>query len=128
MLQQACRTAGDVSRAGSSHGMRGASSRIQEGRYVNMSERFQVKALGDHDYLVRVHEAGEMIETLFQVSSAMLDQLHLVEADEQRVVEETAAFLAERQPVIDLPQMIDLEDVAAAYGDFLDELDRRLRS
>jgi hypothetical protein len=91
-----------------------------------MSEQLQVEPLGDHDYLVRARHSGGVIESRFQASPAILDQLQLPETDEQRVVEETAVFLAERQPIIDFPQMVDLEDVATAYGDYLDEMSHRL--
>ncbi|WP_406416229.1 hypothetical protein OH809_39740 [Streptomyces sp. NBC_00873] len=85
-----------------------------------MSEQFDVEPLGDHEYLVRAHLREEVIESRFQASPAVLDELRLPKADEQRVVREAALFLAERQPVIDFPQMVDLDDLIAVYDDFLD--------
>jgi hypothetical protein len=43
-------------------------------------------------------------------------------------VEETAHFLAEHQPVIDFPPMINLEDIAAAYEDFAQQLQKPLET
>ncbi|WP_354637274.1 hypothetical protein [Kitasatospora camelliae] len=40
-------------------------------------------------------------------------------------MEETAEFLAERQPVVDLPPMVDLDDVVACYDDYLERLEQR---
>ncbi|GAB2798043.1 hypothetical protein GCM10027073_32630 [Streptomyces chlorus] len=93
-----------------------------------MPEQFQIEPMGEHDYLVRVRYSGGVIESRFQASPAVVDELDAAEADEQRVIEETALYLAERQPVIDLPPMVDLDDVAAAYGDhYINEMTRRLK-
>jgi hypothetical protein len=91
-----------------------------------MSEHFEIEPLDDHDYLVRCREPGGVVGSRFRASPAVLDQLRVPAQDERRVVEETAVFLAERQSVVDLPQMLDLEDVAAAYGDYIEELSTRL--
>ncbi|MNL85450.1 hypothetical protein D3C87_2137630 [compost metagenome] len=48
--------------------------------------------------------------------------------DEQRIVEETTSYLAERQPVIDFPQTVDLEEIAAAYTDYTEQLKSRLQA
>ncbi|PZH16000.1 hypothetical protein C1I97_07230 [Streptomyces sp. NTH33] len=93
-----------------------------------MPEQFQIEPMGDHDYLVHVRYSGGVIESRFQASPAVVDELDAAEADEQRVIEETALYLAERQPVMDLPPMVDLDDVAAAYGDHcINEMTRRLK-
>ncbi|MET9888191.1 hypothetical protein ABZZ20_34775 [Streptomyces sp. NPDC006430] len=63
-----------------------------------------------------------------QASPDVVAQVGAAEADEQRVIEETALYLAERQPVMDLPPLVDLDDVAAAYGDhYIAELSRASR-
>ncbi|MGW3045554.1 hypothetical protein ACWC9T_37280 [Kitasatospora sp. NPDC001159] len=93
-----------------------------------MSEHFEVEPLGDHEYLLRARAGEEVVESRFRASEAVAEQLHATSADEQRLVEETAEFLAERQPVIDLPPMVDLDDVAACYDDYLEQLDQRLAS
>jgi hypothetical protein len=43
-----------------------------------------------------------------------------------RVVTATAALLTERQLAADLPPVVDLDDVVAAYDDYLGELGDRL--
>lgn len=93
-----------------------------------MSDPFQIEPLGDHDYLVHARYSSGVIESRFRASSAVIDELDAAEADEQRIIEETALYLAERQPVIDLPPMVDLDDVEAAYGDhYIKEMTRRLK-
>ncbi|MEU9046300.1 MULTISPECIES: hypothetical protein [unclassified Kitasatospora] len=93
-----------------------------------MSEHFEVEPLGDHEYLVRARAGGEVVESRFRTDEEVVELLHVAPADEQRVVAETAEFPAERQPVVDLPQMVDLEDVVACYDDFVEQLGQRLAS
>ncbi|MFD8707821.1 hypothetical protein ACFV1W_35465 [Kitasatospora sp. NPDC059648] len=94
-----------------------------------MSGDIGIEALGDHEYLVSFPTAGEAVLSRFQVTEATLAHLSRGRADERRIVVETAVYLSERQQTADLPPMIDLDDVAAAYGDdYLAELGRRLDS
>ncbi|MGW3045744.1 hypothetical protein ACWC9T_38315 [Kitasatospora sp. NPDC001159] len=93
-----------------------------------MSEHFEVEPLGDHEYLLRARVGEEVIESRFRASETVAEQLHVEPTDERRAVEETAEFLAERQSLIDLPPMVDLDDVVACYDDYLDQLGRRLAS
>ncbi|MGW0080327.1 hypothetical protein [Streptomyces sp. NPDC003393] len=93
-----------------------------------MSDQFQIEPVGDHAYLVRARYSGGVIESRFEASPAVVDELDAAQADEQRIIEETALYLAERQPVVDLPPLVDLEDVEAAYGDhYIKEMSRRLK-
>jgi len=66
------------------------------------------------------------MESRFRASEAVAERLHALPADERRLVEETAEFLVERQSVIDLPPMVDLDDVAACYDDYLEQLGQRM--
>jgi hypothetical protein len=93
-----------------------------------MAMNIRIEPVGDHEYLVRFPGPGEEITSRFRATEAVLDQLHVPDADEARIVEATALFLTARQPVIDIPPMIDLDDVAAAYGDdYLQEVTRRVQ-
>ncbi|MGF1428271.1 ATP-binding protein [Kitasatospora sp. LaBMicrA B282] len=102
-------------------------SRTDVGERPVMSDEIRVEPLGDHEYLVRFPTTGDEVTSRFQATADTIDRLHVPGADEERIVAETAHFLAERQPTVDIPPMIDLDDVAAAYGDdYLEELGRRL--
>lgn len=90
------------------------------------SVEFQVRPLGDHEYLVLVTSATGTAESQLRADPEVLDDLGVDGGDEELVVRETAAFLARHQSVIDLPAMIDLQDVAAAYDTYYDELRERL--
>lgn len=91
-----------------------------------MAEPFQIESLGDHAYLVRGAERGESVESRFRVGAYLLDELGVPSGDEPRVVAATADFLAERQPIVDIPPQVDIEDVASRYEDYLPEIRRRL--
>ncbi|MFB7469856.1 hypothetical protein [Kitasatospora sp. NPDC056184] len=92
-----------------------------------MAVEIQVEPLGDHEHLVRVREGAAEAETRIRVTDGVLGLPQITGADETRIVHETMAFLVERQPVIDIPPMIDLDDLADAYGTpYLDDLGRRL--
>ncbi len=91
-----------------------------------MAEPFQIEPLGEHAYLVRGREGAETLESRFRVDEDLLSRLGVSAAEEVRVVAETAMFLAERQPLGDIPSLVDLEDVAARYEEYLPSLSRRM--
>ncbi|MFI2607794.1 hypothetical protein [Kitasatospora sp. NPDC018619] len=92
-----------------------------------MAVEIRVEPLGDHEHLVRVREDATEVETRVRATDGVLDLPQIAGADEARVVHETVAFLVEHQPVIDIPPMIDLDDLADAYGaPYLDHLRLRL--
>lgn len=86
-----------------------------------------VEALGEHHFLLRVLEGEEAIEIRIFASPAILDLLP-AGTDERRLIEATTAYLIQRQLAVDLPASLDLDDVAAAYDDYLTEMGVRLQS
>lgn len=92
-----------------------------------MAAGIRIESLGDHEYLVRFPAGSETVESLMRATQGTVDHLGYPETAEMRIIAETAAFLVERQPVIDIPPVIDLDDLEAHYGDdYLHELGRRL--
>jgi hypothetical protein len=91
-----------------------------------MDITFKIELVNDNEYAVRSEAEGQSVESLFRTDPDYLEIIWLAEADGKRVVEETARFLAEHQPVIDFPPLIDLEDIAAAYDDYPQQLRNRL--
>ncbi|WP_319447409.1 MULTISPECIES: hypothetical protein [unclassified Mycobacterium] len=82
-----------------------------------------LEALGDHDYLVRFQQGEDSVVVRMYADPAVVVQ---IAADEQRVVEATAAYLIARQSADDLPEQVDLDAVAAAYEGYVDDLHRQL--
>jgi hypothetical protein len=92
-----------------------------------MAVSIQIESLGDHEYLVRFPAGTETVLSRIRANEETLGKLGSAESDEPRIVAETAAYLAEHQQVVDIPPMLDLYDVEAAYGgDYLQAMTRRL--
>ena len=91
-----------------------------------MAPELQVTSVGDHEFLVVLAEDGETVESEFFIYPEVLEDLGLAGVDEEQVARYTAAFLAQRQPVIDVPAMVDLDAVVASYGDYADRLRQAL--
>ncbi len=90
-----------------------------------MADQPHIESLGEHNYLVRVPEGEEIIEIRMHASPGVIGRLP-ADTDEHRLVEATATYLIERQRADDLPATLDLDDVAAAYDDYLTEIGSRL--
>jgi hypothetical protein len=82
-----------------------------------------LEALGDHDYLVRIQQAEDTVVLRVHADPAVVER---IADEEQRVVEATAAYLIARQSADELPEQVDLDDVAAAYDGYLEDLQRQL--
>ncbi|MDR6638416.1 hypothetical protein [Paenarthrobacter nitroguajacolicus] len=93
-----------------------------------MEKTFDIEPVNQNEYLVRWRSEGQTGESLVHTNPEFLAEAGLDSFDEQLVVEETATYLAEHQPVIDFPQTVDLEEIAAAYGDYAEQLRARLQS
>jgi hypothetical protein len=91
-----------------------------------MDNIFKIELVNDNEYAVQSEAEGQTVESLFRTDPDFLERIGLAEADAKRVVEETARFLAEHQSVIDFPSVVDLEDIAAAYEDYPQQLRKRL--
>lgn len=83
-----------------------------------MPGQFEVAPAIEHEYVVRADVGAETIESWFHIDPAVTERLGVADVEEWRVVEQTAVFLASKQPVADFPKMVDLEDVIAAYPDY----------
>jgi len=93
-----------------------------------MEKTFDIEPVNQNEYLVRWRSEGQTGESLVHTNPDFLAEAGLDSFDEQLVVEETTTYLAEHQPVIDFPQTVDLEEIAAAYGDYAEQLKARLQS
>ncbi|MCT9869825.1 hypothetical protein [Paenarthrobacter aurescens] len=91
-----------------------------------MDKTFDIELVNHNEYLVRWASEGQTGESLVHTNPEFLAEVGLGGFDEQLIVEETTAYLAEHQPVIDFPQTVDLEEIAAAYTDYAEQLKARL--
>ncbi len=86
-------------------------------------QRPTVEALGDHEYLVRFEQDEDTVVVRVFADPAVVAQ---IADDEQRVVEATATYLIARQLPYDLPEQVNLDEVAAAYDSYVEDLHRQL--
>lgn len=80
----------------------------------------EIEALGDHDYLVSVAQDGERVTIRIRATPEVVARIAGPDADETRVIAATMAYLTARQRPDELPRQLDLDDVIAAYDDYLD--------
>ncbi|MFJ4229289.1 hypothetical protein ACIPYV_17135 [Paenarthrobacter nicotinovorans] len=93
-----------------------------------MEQTFDIELVNQNEYLVRWASEGQSGESLVHTNPDFLAEVGLEGFDEQLIVEETATYLAEHQPVIDFPQTVDLEEIAAAYTGYTEQLKQRLQA
>lgn len=93
---------------------------------MRVEKRPRTEPLGDHYYLAHFSDSDDIVDIRLHASRIVLERLAVTSADEARGVKATAAHLVQRQRANDLPTSLDLDDVAAAYGDYIDEIHRRL--
>jgi hypothetical protein len=89
-----------------------------------MGTTIDIERQSGHQYVVRLHDGEESCETWFNITPAVLDQVRVGDEEEERVVRRTAEFLVARQGVADFPDIVELEDVISAYGDFIEFMTR----
>ncbi|MFJ4287813.1 hypothetical protein ACIPY0_19390 [Paenarthrobacter nicotinovorans] len=93
-----------------------------------MEQTFDIELVNQNEYLVRWASEGQSGESLVHTNPDFLAEAGLEGFDELLIVEETATYLAEHQPVIDFPQTVDLEEIAAAYTGYTEQLKQRLQA
>lgn len=81
-----------------------------------------VQRLDEHEYLVRLNEGDDVIEIQLRATPAVLARIGVVDTDEGRVVDATVSYLLARQRADDLPAKLDLDDVAAAYDGYIEDI------
>lgn len=81
-----------------------------------------------HHFGVQVEEGNTVVSCRVRVSEGFLDDLRLVDMDTTRIVNESLAFLLEREPATSLPPELSLDAVGRDYPEYYDELRSRLAS
>ncbi|MEO6627050.1 MAG: hypothetical protein ABIP03_00630 [Aquihabitans sp.] len=87
-----------------------------------MTDKPRVQALGDHNYVIHVEEGEDTIEIRVHASPDVVARIAAVDTDENRIIEATAAYLIARQRADDLPTVLDLNDVEAAYDGYIEDI------
>ena len=85
---------------------------------TSAADGVEIEPQGEHEYVVRLHGGGTVVESWVRVTPGLLDQLGATDAGEERLVRRTVTFLLRYQDVADFPAVVELEDVLAAYGEY----------
>jgi hypothetical protein len=86
----------------------------------------RIKALGERGYGVTVVEGDVVTDHKVRVTEDFLDTLAVPDADEERVVRESIAFLLEHVKSTSIYEEFELDLLIDQYPDYLDELRTRL--
>ena len=89
-----------------------------EGPSARPAEAIEIEPQGEHQYVVRLGNGADVVESWVRVTPEILDQLGATEEDEERLVHRTVAFLLRYQDAADFPAVVELEDVLAAYDGY----------
>jgi hypothetical protein len=89
-------------------------------------EQPRIEALGDHEYLVRATLDEDLVTIRIRATPEVVARIAGADADETRVVGATLAYLIARQRADDLPEQLGLDDVVAAYDDYVDDLHNQM--
>ena len=79
----------------------------------------------EHQYVVRLRDGEDHCVSWFHINPALLEEVDAGGGGEERLVRRTAEYLVARQSVSDFPTIVELEDVIAAYDDYVDAMTRR---
>lgn len=90
--------------------------------------RISVIPLEPGRYEVEVREGGTTTSHKVAVPSDLLDELGLSDLDPLAVVQETFAFLLDREPATSILTQFSLDQVPRYFPDFYEELRVRLGS
>ncbi|HLZ36325.1 MAG TPA: hypothetical protein VKP64_00890 [Mycobacteriales bacterium] len=91
-----------------------------------MSEQVRVVPMAEHEYGVEISEGGTVTGHRVRVDEQLVDDLGIVDLDEQRLVEETIAFLLERMPAAAIDREVGLDAVTDRFDDYVPEIRARL--
>lgn len=83
-----------------------------------MADTIDIQPQGDGEYLIHLHDDGETIDAVLQITPTALDQLGADPADEEQIAHHAVHFLLRHQSVPDFPRFLDLDDILASYADF----------
>src|SRR4051812_37477907 len=95
-----------------------------EGPSARPVEAIEIEPQGDHEYVVRLGNGADVVESWVRVTPEILDQLGEPEGGERRRVARTVAYPPRSQPPPSSPAVIELEDVLVAYDGYAQAMAR----
>ncbi|WIX98358.1 hypothetical protein QRX60_30360 [Amycolatopsis mongoliensis] len=86
------------------------------------AQQVRVERLAEHDFLVGVPSGEDEVLIRLRSAAGTVSRLEFGDLDEQCLVRAIMAYLLARQDADDLPQDLDLDEIAAAYEDFAESV------
>lgn len=94
-----------------------------------MIDGAHIEPLGSHNYLIKIWQDEDAVEIRVRATPDVVARIRDgSDASEERIVEDTITYLLERQRADELPPQLDLDDIAAAYDDYIDSLHGRRKA
>ena len=84
-----------------------------------MTDPFEIEPQGESEFVVRLRGDGVETQSWFRLSPGLREELDL-DVDDEELVRRTVRFLLGHQDAADFPDIVEVEDVASAYPDYLD--------
>ena len=88
--------------------------------------KVEVNAMGPAEFGVQVHEGDMTTSHRVTVPADLVDDLQLGGVEPSALVEESFAFLLEREPATSIMRQFSLWDIGRYFPEYPDELRRRL--
>ena len=85
-----------------------------------------VTPMGPGEFGVQVSEGNETTSHKVSVPDQLLDDLAIPDLDQQALVEESFAFLLEREPATSIMREFALTEISRFFPEYQEELRRRL--
>jgi hypothetical protein len=89
------------------------------------AEQIKIETVTPHDYLIHVDESDETVSIRLHLTEDVTG-LFPSATDNTRIAEATIMFLLDHQRAYHLPADVDLDDIVAAYDDFIEAVSARL--
>jgi len=91
-----------------------------------VSPQVRIEAIDEDRFLATGQGEDGVVEVRVLVEEGFVDRVGLQQTSGADIAEATIAYLLGHQRIDELPPQLELEDVAAAYDDFEEELRRTL--
>lgn len=85
-----------------------------------------VTEMEPYHFGVQVEEGDAVVSCRVRLTEGFLDDLRMGDVDATRIVNESLAFLLEREPATSLPGQLSLDALGRDHPEYYDELRARL--
>ncbi len=86
-----------------------------------------VNGMGTNEFGVQLREGDTTTSHRVTVPGDLIADLQLGDIDQSAIVQESFAFLLEREPATSILRQFSLRDISRYFPEYPDELQRRLR-